>query len=65
MLFLPDGSVRFFDIPADGIRVHPVVRHRAANDPFRSPEELLRVNGIGDATLERLREWIWVAPAEE
>lgn len=42
-----------------------IIADRDANGPFRSPEELCRVDGIGDATLERLREWIWVEPAEE
>lgn len=42
-----------------------IIADRAANGPFRSPEELLRVNGIGETTLERLRDWIWVAPTEE
>ncbi len=42
-----------------------IIADRDANGPFRSPEELCRVDGIGDATLERIREWIWVEPAEE
>ena len=42
-----------------------IIADRDANGPFRTPEELLRVDGIGDATLERLREWIWVEPTEE
>ena len=41
-----------------------IIADRDANGPFRSPEELCRVDGIGEATLERLREWIWVAPEE-
>ena len=42
-----------------------IIADRDANGSFRTPEELLRVDGIGDATLERLREWIWVEPTEE
>ncbi len=32
-----------------------IVAWRTANGPFRSPEDLLSVSGIGDRTLERLR----------
>jgi competence ComEA-like helix-hairpin-helix protein len=31
-----------------------IVAHRAANGPFRAPEELLNVHGIGRRTLDRL-----------
>ena len=37
-----------------------IVAWRTANGPFRSPEDLLNVSGIGDRTLERLREAIVV-----
>jgi competence protein ComEA len=36
--------------------------HRARHGPFRSVEELRRVPGVGPATLERLRPWLFVEP---
>ena len=39
-----------------------VIAYRTENGPFRSPDELLRVDGIGSATLENIREYIWVNP---
>lgn len=41
-----------------------IIAYRDANGSFRSADELLRVDGIGDATLARLRAWIWVSPEE-
>jgi competence protein ComEA len=38
-----------------------IIEYRTQNGPFRSVEELTRVNGIGSATLERLREFITVS----
>ena len=37
-----------------------IVAWRSANGPFRAPEDLLNVSGIGDRTLERLRAAIVV-----
>ena len=39
-----------------------IIAYRTENGPFRSPDELLRVDGIGSATLENIREYIWVNP---
>lgn len=39
-----------------------ILDDRRQNGPFRSPEDLLRVHGIGKATLERLRPHLAVAP---
>ena len=35
-----------------------IVEHRRAHGPFRSPDEITEVKGIGDKTLETLRPWI-------
>ena len=37
-----------------------IIDHRTENGPFASVEELLDVTGIGDATLEALRELVTV-----
>lgn len=37
-----------------------IVAHREAGGPFASPEELLRVPGIGPKRLDRLRPWVAV-----
>ncbi len=35
-----------------------IVAYRQANGPFRSPEQITGVKGIGDKTFEKLRPWI-------
>jgi competence protein ComEA len=37
-----------------------VVRDREENGPFRSPDDLRRVRGIGPARMERARPWVQV-----
>lgn len=39
-----------------------VVRDREENGPFRSPDDLRRVRGIGPARLERARPWVYTIP---
>jgi competence ComEA-like helix-hairpin-helix protein len=39
-----------------------ILADREANGPFRSPEALLRVPGIGPRTLERIRPYLTGAP---
>jgi len=39
-----------------------IVEDRTANGPFRSPEDLLRVKGIGQAKLEMIKELVIVRP---
>ena len=35
-----------------------IVEHRRDHGPFRHPDEITEVRGIGDKTLEKLRPWI-------
>lgn len=37
-----------------------IIEEREANGPFTRVEELVRVNGIGETTMERLREAVTV-----
>jgi competence protein ComEA len=37
-----------------------VLRSRSEDGPFRVPEDLLRVQGIGPATLARIKSWVFV-----
>lgn len=39
-----------------------IVEDRTANGPFKSPEELLRVKGIGQAKLEKMKGMILLRP---
>jgi len=44
------------ELPGIGpVLARRIVEHRAAHGPFRSPEELLAVRGIGTRLLERIR----------
>jgi competence ComEA-like helix-hairpin-helix protein len=48
-------------LPGIGPRLaERIVRYRLQHGPFRSPEELLRVRGIGSATLRDLLPWIQI-----
>jgi len=40
------------------IMAHRIVADRETNGPFRSVEDLLRVHGIGPATLDEIRPWL-------
>ena len=39
-----------------------VVRDREERGPFRSPDDLLRVRGIGPARMARARPWVYTIP---
>nr|WP_299240221.1 ComEA family DNA-binding protein [uncultured Halomonas sp.] len=39
-------------------KAQAIIEDRETNGPFSSPEDLSRVNGIGDATVESLRDQI-------
>ncbi len=38
------------------------ISHRTTSGPFRTPEDLLEISGVGPATLERLRPWLISVP---
>lgn len=42
-----------------------IIDWRTANGPFTDPEQLLEVDGIGQATLDRLRDHITTEETEE
>ena len=37
-----------------------ILRERQENGPFFFPEDLLRVSGIGEKTLEKIRDFLWL-----
>lgn len=39
-------------------RAQAIDAYRQANGPFQSIDDLLQVNGIGEATLEKLRDYV-------
>lgn len=39
-------------------KARAIVEHRRANGPFESIDDLLEVNGIGQATLDSMREYV-------
>lgn len=41
-------------------RAADIIAYREANGPFRIPEDLTKVKGIGEATMEKLLEYITV-----
>jgi competence protein ComEA len=43
---------------------HRIVAERDINGPFDSVDDLLRVNGIGPSTLEKIRPWLTIGPRE-
>lgn len=50
-------------LPAIGPKTaQAIVEYRQANGPFRSVEDLLKVKGIGEATLAKIRNLITVSP---
>jgi len=40
------------------VKARAIIAYREAHGPFKTPEELLNVKGIGPKTLERLRDYI-------
>lgn len=46
-----------------GIKAAAIARSRVEEGPFRRPEDLDRVRGIGQKTIEKLRPWIEWTPA--
>ncbi len=37
-----------------------IVEHRRTHGPFRHPDQITEVKGIGEKTLEKLRPWIYI-----
>lgn len=58
------GRVEWDRLPGIGPRTAgAILAHRDAHGPFRVPEDLLAVRGIGPRTLERLAPWLaWSVP---
>jgi competence protein ComEA len=53
------GSAAFEALPGVGpVLAQRIVEERERSGPFRSPEDLLRVRGIGPSTLRRLRPYL-------
>ncbi len=46
------------------VKAQAIVTYRETQGPFETPEELTRVSGIGEATLEKLKPYITVTDAE-
>lgn len=47
------------------VRASAIVRWRSDNGSFGSPEDLTRVKGIGEKTVERVRPWLDMAQRDE
>jgi competence protein ComEA len=53
------------ELPGIGPKLaRAIVAYREEHDPFRSVDDLLRVPGIGPATLERIRDLVTVGDGE-
>ena len=59
------GRAEWDRLPGIGpVTAIAIVEHRAAHGPFRAPDDLLEVRGIGPRTLEKLRPFLgWEVPA--
>lgn len=65
----PEGKININTASAEELTTLPgigpsyaqrIVEHREKNGPFKRPEDLLAVRGIGDKTFERIRDRITV-----
>lgn len=57
------SATRLTDLPGIGpSKANAIVAYREANGPFRTPEELKKVKGIGEKTYEKLKDKIAVGP---
>lgn len=55
------GADQLQTLPGIGqIRAEQIIAEREANGPFRFPEDILRVSGIGECTLEKIIDFITV-----
>ena len=55
------GAAELQTLPGIGqVRAEQIVADREANGPFQTPEEITRVSGIGQGTLEQILDYITV-----
>ncbi|MGM9606238.1 MAG: ComEA family DNA-binding protein [Oscillospiraceae bacterium] len=55
------GAAELQTLPGIGqVRAEQIVADREANGPFQAPEEITRVSGIGQGTLEQILDYITV-----
>ncbi|MGN0967880.1 MAG: ComEA family DNA-binding protein [Oscillospiraceae bacterium] len=55
------GAEELQELPGIGqVRAQAIVDDRETNGPFRYPEEITRVSGIGQGTLEEILDYITV-----
>ena len=55
------GAAELQTLPGIGqVRAEQIVADREANGPFRTPEDITRVSGIGQGTLEQILDYITV-----
>jgi competence ComEA-like helix-hairpin-helix protein len=58
------GRAEWDRLPGIGpVTAIAIVEHRAAHGPFRGPDDLLEVRGIGPGTLEKIRPFLAWEPA--
>ncbi len=57
-------SLGLLAVPGLGpVKVGALLKHRRAHGPFTAVEDLLEVKGIGPATLDKLRDHVWITKA--
>ena len=63
----PDGTVRINEADAEELQQLPgigetiaqaIIDEREAHGPFRYPEDLMAVRGIGESKYEQIRPWL-------
>ena len=63
----PDGTIRINEADAEELQQLPgigetlaqaIIDEREAHGPFRYPEDLMAVKGIGESKFEQIRPWL-------
>ena len=71
---LPDGTVSVNTADLDELMVLPgvgetigqaIIDERERHGPFQYPEDLMAVRGIGEKTVENLRDWLDMTTEDE